>query len=419
MLQRFQPDICVSYHTAYAYNRTFLQLAEKGGVPVFSLNASFNVGELDTHLVAAKADPEVMFKQLIQAWDRFRDVVCTQAEVRAAANHLLGLMSGEGFAYSIAMRKGRGLPPQLIRPSGKKLVLVLLSSYDELLASELAAFGWSTHNDVFASQIEWIRWILEFASQRSDLHFVIRVHPREFPIRGQGVRSKHAVQLEQVFEQRPGNVSINLPSDGIPLYELLVEADAALVAWSSAGMEAGMLGIPVVTYFGDALLSPRSLLFDARSRTEYKEMVETAIDCGWDFERARGYFRWAVLMLTRTRIGVTNARFGRLGAAAVVKGLKRGLRYLRRRMTRYSDEEWQIMFRPPRLRERQKIYALVDGRLNAFYDLASSMVHGESEEQETNSILEQLARIAARFERLCGRQPDKLVELISRSQELI
>jgi hypothetical protein len=270
---------------------------------------------------------------------------------------------------------------------------------------------------VFESQIEWIRWIFEFASQRSDLHFVIRVHPREFPIQGRGVRSKHAEQLEQVFEQRPGNVSVNLPSDAVPLYEVMVEADAALVAWSSVGMEAGMLGIPVVTYFGDALLYPRTLLFDARTRNQYRQMVEAALDAGWDFERARSFFRWAVLSLTRSRIGVTRAGPGAPPSSSLVRFIKRGSRYVRRKVTRYSDEHWGIMTRPRRLPEVDRIYALIDGGLKAFYALPSPRKHREAAHHEAAAVRVQLGRIADRFERLCGRAPARLVEMLRRSRE--
>lgn len=413
MLDRFKPDVCVSYHTAYAYNRTFLQLAEKAGVTMYSLNASFNVSELDTHLAAAKADPEKMFKELTGAWESFRDVVCTRDELSAAAEHLLSLMSGGGFAYSVAMRRNSGMPAGLRCPDGKKLALVLLSSYDELLASDLAAFGWSTHNTVFASQIEWIRWLFDFASGRPDLHFVIRVHPREFPIQGKGTRSQHAVELEEVFSERPSNVAINLPSDAVPLYSLLVEADVALVAWSSAGMEAGMLGIPVVTYFGDALLYPRALVFDAQSREQYKEMVEAAVDCGWSIERARAYFRWAVLMLHRTRIGVTAHGPKNVTPSRLMRFWMRAFRYLARKVIPYSDEKLGILSRPRRLQEAEKIYELIDRKAKAFYTLKPPVGSEVSARAELDELRTQLARIAAQFEKLCGTAPRKLQEVIN------
>lgn len=413
MIDQFKPDICVSYHTAYAYNRTFLQLAEKAGVTMYSLNASFNVSELDTHLAAAKADPEKMFKELTSSWESFREVVCTRDELSAAAEHLLSLMSGGGFAYSVAMQRNSGLPAGLRCPDGKKLALVLLSSYDELLASDLAAFGWSTHNTVFGSQIEWIRWLFDFASGRPDLHFVIRVHPREFPIQGKGARSQHAVELEEVFSVRPSNVAINLPSDAVPLYSLLVEADVALVAWSSAGMEAGMLGIPVVTYFGDALLYPRALVFDARSREEYKEMVESAVDCGWSIERARAFFRWAVLMLYRTRIGVTAHGPKNVTPSPWMRFWMRAFRYLARKMIPYSDERLGILSRPRRLLEVGKIYELIDRKKKAFYALKPPVGGDASANAELDELRAQLARIAAQFEKLCGSAPRKLQQVIA------
>jgi hypothetical protein len=405
LLERQRPDVCASYHTAYAYNRTFQKVAESAGVPVYSLSASFNMEEHDSHLVVSKGDPEQTFKKMMSAWPEFKDKVCSEAEINAAATHLTALMAGRGLAYSVPV--GTGTNP--VADSGGKMVLVILSSYDELLASELAAFGWSTHNEIFASQVIWIEWLFQYAAKRPDVKFVIRVHPREFPINGKGERSAHVDQLLEVFADRPANVIINMPSDRIPIYELMLESDLVMVAWSSAGMEAGMLGIPVVTYFGDALLYPPSLLFDARSRLQYGEMIDYALSYGWSFERARAFFRWGVLSLVRARIRVTNEGYV---SNPVVRTFKRAVRYARRRLTSWSDQEWQIALSRQRLEEREKIYRLVDGRLEAFYSIPDD---GECEPSlaiESRALIGALEGIASTYEKKSKRRSRKLRELI-------
>ena len=44
---------------------------------------------------------------------------------------------------------------------------------------------------------------------------------------------------------------------------------------------------------------PGSLTFEAKNRGEYGAMVEAALASPWLLERARLFFRWAVMMLVR------------------------------------------------------------------------------------------------------------------------
>jgi hypothetical protein len=410
MMAEIKPDVGITYHSAYAYNRAFQVSIEGFGIPVYFLNASFNVAELDTHLVAARSDPEVLFRKLLADWPRFEEVVCQPQEIQDAVSHLIALMSGHGFAYSVAMKRaGAAALERLGIPPGRKLLVAALSSYDELLAAELAGFGWSTHNDVFASQIEWVLWLFAEMRRRPDCHLVVRVHPREFG-RGQAGHSEHANRLQSAFEHRPGNVSINLPSDDIPIYDLLLEADVALIAWSSAGMEAGMLGIPVITYFGDALLFPRSLTYEARSRDDYAEKLTQAIANGWSFERARAFLRWAVLMMARTRVDLTN------GARPDVDRTRAGLltrriaRRLRRMATRWDDTHWDIVTRPRHLRAAPRIAALIDANAGAFQDLPAND-GGADLDLETRAIKRALRRLAGHVTTCTGRVPHRLIAL--------
>lgn len=415
MLSEVGPDLGLCYHTAYAYNRTFQRVFESNGVPVWFLNASFNMAELDTHLAVARSDPEALFRKLLADWPKFADVACEPQHIGSAADHLVSLMRGGGFAYSKAIsRAAESALTRLGCPAGKKIVLAMLSSYDELLASEVAGFGWSTRNDVFGSQCEWVEWLLEFARKREDIHLIIRVHPREFPVGGKGERSEHSYLLEAAFGKRPANVSINLPSDGIAIYDLLSEADAALVAWSSAGMEAGMLGLPVVTYAGDITLFPRSLALDATRREQYESLVCAAIGAGWSLERARGFWRWAVLMFVRTRIDLINGAPIPVRQSEWRKLSTRARNKLLDTVFPLGRERWSLKLRPWRLDDANRIYDLFDRRLEAFSD-QDALHTSVSPEREMEAIRGELGRIASLIESMRGRPSVKLAHMLDRS----
>jgi hypothetical protein len=415
MLDELKPDIGISYHTAYAYNRAFQRMFEAANVPVWFLNASFSVAEQDTHLVAARSDPEFLFRKLLKDWPSFEAIACTEEDFASAADHLLALMGGGGFGYSNSMQPEKaGVLERLGCPPGKKVVAALLSSYDELLAADLAGFGWTTHNEVFSSQVEWVKWLFAFARSRPDIHLVVRVHPREFAINGKGGRSEHSYLLEAAFADRPDNASINLPSDGIAIYDLLMEVDAALVAWSSAGMDAGMLGVPVVTYAGDVLLFPRQLAYDANSREEYARLVDLAIDAGWSLERSRAFFRWAVLMLARSRLDMTNGAKTPTRQTPMVRLARRISRRIILALSSSNREELGLRRRPRRLNDAARIYSMIDHGLSAFYDDAASL-ELSSLDSETAALKRQLTRLSRFVEKRRGIAPERLNSMISHS----
>ena len=415
MLDELKPDVGLSYHTAYAYNRAFQQVFEAGHVPVWFLNASFNVAELDTHLVIARSEPELLFRKMLNDWPCFQDVTCTEKDFASAADHLLALMSGGGFGYSNSMnREKTSVLEKLGCPPGKKIVAALLSSYDELLAAELAGFGWTTDNTVFSSQIEWVKWLLVFARSRPDIHFVIRPHPREFAMKGQGSRSEHSYLLESAFADKPENVSINMPSDGIAVYDLLMDVDVALVAWTSAGMDAGMLGVPVVTYAGDVLLFPRELTYEAHSREEYARLVDLAIGAGWSLARARAFFRWGVLMLARSRVDMSNGATTPTRQNSLARLSRRISKRIMMGLGSLTREELGVKLRPRRLNDAARIYSLIDQNLSAFYDDGKSR-ESAGLDPETAALKRQLLRISTFVEKRRGAAPAKLNSMIYQS----
>jgi hypothetical protein len=93
----------------------------------------------------------------------------------------------------------------------------------------------------------------------------------------------------------PANCVINWPTDKISLYDLAKEADVVLNAWSSAGKELGLLGIPVVEWISDLLFYPPNEDLCAVDPEDYGRRIELALARGWDAEQVIKMYRWHVL----------------------------------------------------------------------------------------------------------------------------
>jgi hypothetical protein len=175
-------------------------------------------------------------------------------------------------------------------------LVATMSSYDEVYAAQEAGIC-PPYKGAFASQIDWIRWLVDYVSDRKDLFLIIRVHPREFPSRRErvGKMSDHARRLESAFAELPANCVINWPSDKVSLYDLAKDAEVVLNAWSSAGKEMRLLGLPVVEWMPDLLFYPPDDGLCALDQDEYGRRIERALSRGWCAEQVVQMYRWHVL----------------------------------------------------------------------------------------------------------------------------
>ena len=411
MVEDLRPDIGLTYHAIYSYNRCFSTILEESGIAIWSMNASCNVAEIDTHLILSRSAH--FYPHLLREWARYRDVPVSVDEIDSASDHIVALMAGRGFGYSSSQKRSPlTVDERLGIKPGRKVLAAALSSHDELMASQKAGFEPAFDDVLFPTQIDWIKWLFQFARDRDDIHVVIRVHPREFRKGLDGSISPHVKLLSEAFLGRPDNVSINIPEDGVSNYELLMRADAVTVAWSSVAQEAALLGIPAVTFFDGVIVFPIDLTELGLTSSSYRAALDRALSSGWSLEISRRAFRWAALLLCKTRIDVTNgARLSIRQSSLEIFG-RRVLRKLRRTLLSKNDASWSLRSTPSQLAEAEKIYRLIDSRSDMFFDLDGAAGSMASANEELQAIRAQLTRIASIFHRSTGARAVKLEAML-------
>ena len=297
-LHNTEPASAITQHTAYSYNRVFNEMCKKRSIPCYSLNSSLNFAHPDTKALIFRDAPIDFYNSSIKDWPVYRNISVNKEEANLCKDHLISLMEGKGFAYSkkIVARKA----PNNVRH--KKHVVIFLSSYDELLASKYSGFMPNKENHVFHTQIDWVRWIYDYAKKKNQWKFTIRPHPREFTSYTENSLSQHALKLIEIFKDRPTNVEINLPDQNISAYDLLFDCDLVLFSWSSVGLEASMLGIPAITYFPEALLHPNRIVKVCQSRKEMQLSIERCLKTGRNIQRSINAFRWANYLFNATTV---------------------------------------------------------------------------------------------------------------------
>ena len=298
ILIKFSPDKVVVYNSLYSMNNAFYQTAKSLGISSYTIQGGMHMVERNNFLTAYESPQEEFKIANSSEWMEIKDQALDEDQIRLVESHLKGLFAGQSaFAYSLPADSGTGTGfiLKLNLSSGKKKLLALMSSEDEIYAGNLASGlpKQDKSRQIFATQLEWLKWLIEFASVRLDVILIIRVHPRLFPNKREFALSPDLQQYNELFRELPSNVFVNFPSDEVSLYHLALESSVVLNYRSTAGVELLSFGIPVVIPGSHSYLPyPSELNLVAESKSDYKNKIESAIMNGWQIDNSIKAFRW-------------------------------------------------------------------------------------------------------------------------------
>ncbi len=296
LLDRHQPDAVVSYSSTYSIVAACLEVARRRGVKDYFIEASGGLGSRQYRAILARGSIVAWYFALRELWPQVQEEPARPEHMHLVTEHMLHLFGARSvFVYSASAGSGSfDARAALGARPGQKVLLATMSSYDEWFAAEEAGLM-PPHESAFTSQIEWVGSLFEMLRRRADLFLVLRVHPREFPNRRDASYSAHSRRLLDVLHTIPDNCHVNWPDQKLSLYDLAKDVDVILNAWSSAGKELTLLGLPVVEWAPDVLLYPPDPRYVARRATEYEACIDRALADGWSAERVRRMYRWCAL----------------------------------------------------------------------------------------------------------------------------
>lgn len=394
LFDRERPDRLLVYSSGYSVNLVVCRLAEARGISQYYMNAGSNITDRLQKVVLARGSS--LQRRLIDHWPAYRARPCPPGAMRYVTDHFIELMRGRsGFVYSPArVGNADAVRASLGVPEGRKVLLATMSSYDELFAAEATGLFSSDYRTPFATQVDWLRALIDWCRGRSDVYLLIRVHPREFPNRRDGVKSEHAHQLEAAFSDLPANCRVNWPSDGISLYDIAEFTDVCLNSWSTAGKEMTLLGIPTVIYAPDLVFYAADLNYVGETSVDYFAQVERALADGWSIEHCRRMFRWQALEDSYSRIDISDSfrRDENHRPSLPARAVHRGLRML--------DPLWREKRDCRRRAIRLKAAPLIgrilgEGRESILDVRPPGDLESATEAEETQSLRRELRRLMA------------------------
>jgi hypothetical protein len=389
LFDEHRPDRVVVYNALYSVNRVICRLAEIRGVPQYYLHAGDNLSKRLQTLVLARNHAFYYYDYLRSIWPRFRERPCSPQAMGSSTNHLLEVAKGRSaWAYSAASKPGVDIRKIFGIREDQKIMCASMSSDDERFGGEIAGVLPSLDGLLFPKQVDWIRALIDYVVDRKDLFLVIRVHPREFPNKREGVLSEHAKTLMTAFATLPANVKVNWPADDISLFDLANITDVFANGWSSAGKEMAWLGLPVVLYSNDLTLYPPDLNYVGTTLSDYYRQIDRAIHDGWDAERIRKTYRWCAIEYEYSPLDISES-FSRSEHGSF---LQKAVKKIMRTVASTREQQRDCRDRTARLSSAARIERILRDQLMSPVD-ADDPIAPVSYPEETRALKGEVHRV--------------------------
>ncbi len=264
-------DVAIAYNGSYGICNLFLEYFKKKGSHSYLIHSTANNAERFEKIHFYKDNNITTLNKIKKNWKKFEKVPLKKSDVTLIDKHIETLLyANKSHTYSPSIKKNFVNIRKFFKiDKKKKIVLAALSSYDEILSSELLKLDQSK-KDLFVNQISWISALVSFFRKKPNLHLIIRPHPREFIGKK---TSNQIIQLKRICKNLPENITLNLPNQKISVFNYVGNIDLLLTSWSSIGEDLGYFGTPSMLTSPFNACYPENLSYVARSKSNYFNMI--------------------------------------------------------------------------------------------------------------------------------------------------
>jgi hypothetical protein len=304
-------DRIVVYNSLYSLNRTVVKTGESFGVESRTIHGGRNIADMHQTITINKSDSDDFLIAKSDLWNTYKSVPLREEEIDYVSEHIRYSFSAQSpFTYS---SKKKNLMPDELREklnikASRKVILCTLSSEDERFSADMVGalnLKMSEGTSMFRTNIEWLKFLVDFVELNNQFHLIIRIHPRMLPNKREGKTSAAINQLEEFFSQIPLSVTVNRPSEGISIYDLAKIVDVVVNGTSTVGLELLSFGIPVVNHCPEILFSyPAEFNYIGTTHQDYGDAIKQAAIDGRSISNSINAFRFRSFLFKQYSISL-------------------------------------------------------------------------------------------------------------------
>ena len=363
----------IMYSPEYGPNNCFAALASARGIPIYSIRGSSNLSEMGSSVMIWRWDfrPEVY--PFVSSWPGWKGVVISPKDRQRLKRHKRELVSSKSPFVNSSSFNPKSTSDVTLKKLGvgsaKRIILMSLSSTDEVFASKIIGRGpaVSYPGKVFKNQFEWVLETINWVKSRPELTLVVRLHPRDLPNKRESVLSEQFSRWQAILADLPQNVVINQPAQDISFREACSISDVLVTGWSSTAIEAMLLDKPVVTYDRKLVGFPEDIHLTGDSKETYLANLETALETLDLSHQSQMADAWLTHYVVRGSIRLTGGIFGtaRSSGPEVFRKIFSGV-------DRYLPWFWrplELLLSFRKSPEAWRMNRILDGQANSSFEL--------------------------------------------------
>ncbi len=321
LLDEIKPDCLLFMDRAYAGWGEIFDLAMHRGLDTVTWNPGYKSNRLVFKRYNIRNQRDHPLCPSADATARLRALPWSPADGEAVRRELLGCYDSEDWFSVVGTqfdksrlsrdetRRSLGLVPD------KKLAVI----FPHILWDGSFFYG----EDLFQDYSEWFVETIKAACANDRLHWIVKLHPAHVvKAQQEGRHGKPAelVALEGVVDALPPHVTVIQPEAPISTYSLFQIADYVVTVRGTVGIEAALLGIPVITA-GTGRYDGRGFTVDSSTKEEYRRRlaaIETQPPMTHDqVERAERY-AFYVFLCKPLRLSCASLEYARDGKATPI-----------------------------------------------------------------------------------------------------
>jgi hypothetical protein len=269
LIDYVKPDLLLCTDKGYSGFGEFFDLAVSRGVDCITWHTGYKSNRLVFKRYNARNERDHPLCPSAASWDRVRQAPWQHSLGDTIRQEFLGAyrnqdwFSGAGTQFGKQIVAKDALLNQMHLSPHKKIAVI----FPHILWDGSFFFG----EDLFENYTEWFVETIKAACANDRLQWVVKLHPAHVvKDKRDGYSGKPAelASLEGVIDSLPPHITLLPPEAPISTYSIFQIADYVVTVRGTVGIEAALLGIPVVTG-GTGRYDRRGFTVDSATREEY------------------------------------------------------------------------------------------------------------------------------------------------------
>jgi hypothetical protein len=263
LIAKHRPDVVVFHHGIYVPQGVIGDVLREEGIRIVNWGPAYRKSSvLFSH---GNTYHHTMTKESPMDWS---NMIWSEQREKQIMDYLHSRRKGNNDW--ISFQPNAQLDPKVV---ASRLDLDLTRPVVGLLTNVIWDAQLHFKQSAFPSMLEWLFASIEYFKQRSDVQWVIRVHPAE--VRGTVPSQQKALdEIKMRFGKLPEHIKLVGPEDSISTYSLMALCNAALAYGTKMALELSCTGLPVVVA-GEAWSRGKGFTIDVSSPEEYRKILES------------------------------------------------------------------------------------------------------------------------------------------------